>query len=97
MLSGLTTTITTTESSINAYDKLPGQDKQTLGNTGEPQPEQLVPLCSNRYFSSFASSSPQLSLMIRKGQNYMRTCLAFLLIYYIFTRPVMFKKEEHLY
>lgn len=33
--SGLTTTITTTESSINANDKLPGQDKRTLGNTGE--------------------------------------------------------------
>lgn len=47
MRSGLTTTITTTESSMNAYDKLPGQDKQTLGNTGESQPEKLVLLCSN--------------------------------------------------
>lgn len=47
MRSGLTTTITTTESSINAYDKLPVQDKQTLGNTGESQPEKLLPLSSN--------------------------------------------------
>lgn len=49
MRSGLTRTtkVTTTESSINANDKLPGQDEQILGNTGEPQTEQLVPLCSN--------------------------------------------------
>lgn len=48
-------------------------------------------------FSSFASSGSQLSLMISKGQNYMTTFFAFLLIYYAFTRPVMFKEEQRLY